>query len=165
MDVYAVAGGDGAGKTATASNLAVALRETGSYAAVLDADLSGNVASMLDADPEDARTRALEPVFFAVPESPAANAYSRLADSTRSRDGTSAVTGATADGGRSAATAQASGDAPSTGQPVDGTEAAADDGDDDGGFLSGLRPVVPPPRYTTVFQPPDRSSSHAMSRL
>jgi MinD-like ATPase involved in chromosome partitioning or flagellar assembly len=48
MDVFAVAGGDGAGKTATALNLAVALREAGSYAAILDADLSGNVSSALD---------------------------------------------------------------------------------------------------------------------
>ena len=47
MDLYAVAGGDGAGKTATALNLTVALREAGQYAAVLDADLEGNVASLL----------------------------------------------------------------------------------------------------------------------
>ena len=43
-----VAGGDGAGKTTTALNLTVALREAGHYAAVLDADLGGNVASLLD---------------------------------------------------------------------------------------------------------------------
>jgi len=48
MDVFAVAGGDGAGKTTTALNLAVALRDAGSYAAILDADLSGNVSSALD---------------------------------------------------------------------------------------------------------------------
>lgn len=42
-----MAGGDGAGKTATALNLTVALREAGHYAAVLDADLEGNVASLL----------------------------------------------------------------------------------------------------------------------
>jgi MinD-like ATPase involved in chromosome partitioning or flagellar assembly len=324
MDVFAVAGGDGAGKTATALNLAVALREAGSYAAVLDADLSGNVASVLDVEadatlgdvldgetrareavvdvalsadtlpesdlaayrkalaadrtqfragadqevetaedepdidtlpvvagfesraehtgtdpealadvlenfvmaydvlvvdtgngpasqsptidvadgtitvatpdpakmeaaredvractsagtklmgtlvnragentsisevtatvgaeafgviPEDARTRALEPVFFSVPESPAASAYGRLADSTQSWDGTSAVTGATADGGGGGAS-EASRDNPSTwrGQPVDGPADDADDDEDDedddsGGFLSGL---------------------------
>jgi MinD-like ATPase involved in chromosome partitioning or flagellar assembly len=45
--VYAVVGGDGAGKTTTALNLTVALREAGHYAAVLDADLGGNVASLL----------------------------------------------------------------------------------------------------------------------
>lgn len=43
-----MAGGDGTGKTATALNLTVALREAGHYAAVLDADLEGNVASLLD---------------------------------------------------------------------------------------------------------------------
>ena len=42
-----MAGGGGAGRTATALNLTVALRESGQYAAVLDADLSGNVASLL----------------------------------------------------------------------------------------------------------------------
>lgn len=42
-----MAGGQGAGKTATALNLTVALREAGQYAAVLDADLGGNVASLL----------------------------------------------------------------------------------------------------------------------
>jgi len=47
MEVYVVAGGGGAGKTATALNLTVALREAGHYAAVLDADLGGNVASLL----------------------------------------------------------------------------------------------------------------------
>jgi len=47
MKAYVVAGGDGAGKTATALNLTVALREAGHYAAVLDADLGGNVASLL----------------------------------------------------------------------------------------------------------------------
>ena len=47
MEVYVVAGGGGAGRTATALNLTVALRESGQYAAVLDADLSGNVASLL----------------------------------------------------------------------------------------------------------------------
>lgn len=52
MDVFAVAGGDGAGKTATALNLAVALREAGSYAAVLDTDLRGNVTSVLDVEYE-----------------------------------------------------------------------------------------------------------------
>ena len=45
-----MAGGDGAGKTTTALNLTVALRETGQYAAVLDADLGGNVASLLDVE-------------------------------------------------------------------------------------------------------------------
>jgi MinD-like ATPase involved in chromosome partitioning or flagellar assembly len=48
MEVYVVAGGDGAGKTATSLDLTVALREAGHYAAVLDADLGGNVASLLD---------------------------------------------------------------------------------------------------------------------
>lgn len=52
MDVFAVAGGDGAGKTATALNLAVALRDAGAYAAVLDADLSGNVTTVLDVEYE-----------------------------------------------------------------------------------------------------------------
>lgn len=47
MEVYAIAGGDGAGKTTTALNLTVALREAGVHAAVLDADLGGNVASVL----------------------------------------------------------------------------------------------------------------------
>lgn len=47
MEVYVVAGEGGAGKTATSLNLTVALRETGRYAAVLDADLDGNVASLL----------------------------------------------------------------------------------------------------------------------
>jgi MinD-like ATPase involved in chromosome partitioning or flagellar assembly len=47
MELYAVAGGQGAGKTATALNLTVALRGAGQYAAVLDADLGGNVASLL----------------------------------------------------------------------------------------------------------------------
>jgi MinD-like ATPase involved in chromosome partitioning or flagellar assembly len=50
MDVYVVAGGDGAGKTTTALNLTVALREAGAYAAALDADLGGNIASLLDLD-------------------------------------------------------------------------------------------------------------------
>ena len=48
MEVYVVTGGDGSGKTTTALNLTAALREAGHYAAVLDADLSGNVASLLD---------------------------------------------------------------------------------------------------------------------
>jgi len=43
-----VAGGGGSGRTATALNLTVALRGASRYAAVLDADLSGNVASLLD---------------------------------------------------------------------------------------------------------------------
>lgn len=323
MDVFAVAGGDGAGKTATALNLAVALREAGSYAAVLDSDLSGNVTSVLDVEydatlhdvvagdtrvrdavvdvelsanslpesdlaayrkalaadrtqfragadqeemataadepdidtlpviagfetradhtgtdpetlenvlenfvmaydvlvvdtgngpasqsptidiaegtltvttpdpakmeaarqdvractnagtklmgavvnragdktsisqvtdtvgaeafgviPEDARTAALEPVFFSVPGSPAANAYGRLAGKTLSWDGSSAVIGATADGGDSSPS-KASRDNPSTwrGQPVDETPDGGgndDDDDDSGGFLSGL---------------------------
>jgi MinD-like ATPase involved in chromosome partitioning or flagellar assembly len=47
MEVYVVAGGEGSGRTATALNLTVALRGAGRYAAVLDADLSGNVASLL----------------------------------------------------------------------------------------------------------------------
>lgn len=51
MDVYAVAGGDGSGKTATALNVAVAFRADGQYAAVLDADASSNVADLLDIDP------------------------------------------------------------------------------------------------------------------
>lgn len=50
MHVYAVAGGDGAGKTATALNLAVAFRATGQYAAVLDATLNGNVSALLGID-------------------------------------------------------------------------------------------------------------------
>lgn len=50
MDVYAVAGGEGAGKTTTALNLTVALRDAGAYAAVFDADLGGNVASLLDVE-------------------------------------------------------------------------------------------------------------------
>ncbi|WP_254821822.1 MinD/ParA family ATP-binding protein [Haloglomus halophilum] len=52
MDIYAVAGADGAGKTATALNVAVAFRAGGQYAAVLDADLRGNVASRLGIEPE-----------------------------------------------------------------------------------------------------------------
>jgi MinD-like ATPase involved in chromosome partitioning or flagellar assembly len=52
MDIYAVAGGDGAGKTTTALNAAVAFRAAGRYAAVLDADASGNVTGLLDLDPE-----------------------------------------------------------------------------------------------------------------
>jgi MinD-like ATPase involved in chromosome partitioning or flagellar assembly len=51
MDVYAVAGGNGSGKTATALNLAVAFRVGGQYAAVLDADASSNVVDLLDIDP------------------------------------------------------------------------------------------------------------------
>jgi septum site-determining protein MinD len=52
MDIYAVAGADGAGKTATALNVAVAFRADGQYAAVLDADVSENVADLLDVEPE-----------------------------------------------------------------------------------------------------------------
>ncbi|WP_276260962.1 MinD/ParA family ATP-binding protein [Haloglomus litoreum] len=52
MDIYAVAGADGAGKTATALNVAVAFRADGQYAAVLDADVSENVADLLDTEPE-----------------------------------------------------------------------------------------------------------------
>jgi MinD-like ATPase involved in chromosome partitioning or flagellar assembly len=52
MDVYAVAGESGVGTTTTALNLAVALRGAGAYAAVLDADLDGNVCSALGIDPE-----------------------------------------------------------------------------------------------------------------
>jgi MinD-like ATPase involved in chromosome partitioning or flagellar assembly len=52
MDVYAVTGGDGSGKTATALNLTVALRAAGAHAAVLDADLGGNVSSLLDVKAE-----------------------------------------------------------------------------------------------------------------
>jgi MinD-like ATPase involved in chromosome partitioning or flagellar assembly len=52
MDIYAVAGADGAGKTATALNVAVAFRAGGQYAAVLDADLRDNVASRLGIEPE-----------------------------------------------------------------------------------------------------------------
>jgi len=52
MDIYAVAGPDGAGKTATALNVAVAFRTGGRYAAVLDADIEGNVTTLLDIDPE-----------------------------------------------------------------------------------------------------------------
>jgi MinD-like ATPase involved in chromosome partitioning or flagellar assembly len=78
--------------------------------------------------PEDARTAALEPVFFSVPGSPAANAYGRLADKTHSWDGTSALVGqASADGG----------DDPDAGRR--GTRGTDDEDDDDsGGFLSGL---------------------------
>lgn len=50
MELYGVAGGEDAGTTATALNLTVALREAGHYAAVLDADLGGNVASLLDVE-------------------------------------------------------------------------------------------------------------------
>lgn len=52
MDIYAVAGADGAGKTATALNVAVAIRAGGRYAAVLDADVSGNVAVRLGIEPD-----------------------------------------------------------------------------------------------------------------
>lgn len=52
MHVYAVAGGDGSGKTATALNLAVAFRANGQYAAVLDATLNDNVSALLDIDHE-----------------------------------------------------------------------------------------------------------------
>jgi hypothetical protein len=76
--------------------------------------------------PEDARTAALEPVFFSVPGSPAANAYGRLAGKTRSWDGTSALVGqASADGG----------DDPDAGR---GGGTDDEDDDDSGGFLSGL---------------------------
>jgi MinD-like ATPase involved in chromosome partitioning or flagellar assembly len=51
MDVYAVAGADGSGKTATAVNVAVAFRAAGQHAAVLDADISDNVTSLLGIDP------------------------------------------------------------------------------------------------------------------
>jgi septum site-determining protein MinD len=50
MHVYAVAGGDGSGKTATALNLAVAFRANGQYAAVLDATLDDNVSALLGID-------------------------------------------------------------------------------------------------------------------
>jgi septum site-determining protein MinD len=52
MDIYAVAGGDGSGKTTTALNAAVAFRADGQYAAVLDADTSGNVTELLGLDHE-----------------------------------------------------------------------------------------------------------------
>jgi hypothetical protein len=113
MNVYAVAEGDRAGKTATALNLAVALREAG--------------AEAMGVVPEDARTQALEPGFFAVTESPVANAYGRLADSTLEWDGTSAVLGATGDGGGREEAAES--------EP---TTDDSDDDDDSGGFLSGL---------------------------
>jgi MinD-like ATPase involved in chromosome partitioning or flagellar assembly len=52
MDIYAVAGGDGSGKTTTALNVVVAFRADGQYAAVLDAETSGNVTELLDLDHE-----------------------------------------------------------------------------------------------------------------
>ncbi|MEF8842580.1 MAG: hypothetical protein V5A62_13295 [Haloarculaceae archaeon] len=101
MDVYVVAGGDGAGKTATALNLTVALREAGHYAAVLDVDLGGNVASLLgvefeatlgDAVAGDAGIRAAtverELSVDALPESDLADYRKALAvDRTQFRAG------------------------------------------------------------------------------
>lgn len=101
MDVFAVAGGDGAGKTATALNLAVALREAGAYAAVLDADLSGNVTSVLDVgyeatleDVVEGDTRARDAVVDVelstdtIPESDLAAYHKALAaDRTQFRSG------------------------------------------------------------------------------
>lgn len=60
MDIYAVAGPDGAGKTATALNVAVAFRTGGRYAAVLDADVEGNVTALLDIEPERTLDDVLE---------------------------------------------------------------------------------------------------------